>query len=121
MRPTLGQHLTAAALALGVAVMSSSCVLPLSGADQSCVSYCSLLQGCGVPGAPMGDCNTWCMAFATELTHTGCKTRFDDSAACVVAEGTCQAASCGGQTQAYLDCTKQFCMTNPMDAACPTM
>jgi len=121
MRPTLGQHLAAAALALAAAVLSSSCVLPLATGDQNCTSYCSLLQGCGVPGAPAGDCNAWCSAFATEVEHTGCKTQFDDSASCVVAEGTCQASSCDSQTQAYLDCTKQFCAANPADTACPSM
>lgn len=96
----------------------SSCVVPLAGADQNCASYCTLLQGCGIAGAPTGDCNTWCSAFAETLDHVGCEALFDDASACVVGDGTCQAASCGAQTQTYLDCVTQFCAANSADSAC---
>jgi len=109
-----------AALATLAAAGLSSCVVPLSTNDQNCASYCALLQGCGVPGAPSGDCNTWCAAFATDLDRVGCKAQFDDAASCVVAEGTCVAASCGGATQAFADCTQAFCAKSPSDPACPT-
>lgn len=113
-------HLFAFALALAAVGGLSSCVVPLASGDQNCVSYCTLLQGCGVAGAPAGDCNAWCTAFDADLQRTGCKELFDESTACVVAEGTCQAASCTSQTQAYLDCTQQFCAKNPDDSACPS-
>jgi hypothetical protein len=109
-----------AALALLASAGLSSCVVPLASADQNCVSYCMLLQGCGVSGAPSGDCNAWCTAFATDLDRVGCKTQFDDAASCVVGEGTCAAASCGSETQAFSACTQAFCMKNPSDPACPS-
>ena len=113
-------HLLAFALALAAASGLSSCVVPLATGDQNCVSYCTLLQGCGTAGAPAGDCNAWCTAFAEDLQRTGCRTAFDDAAACVVGEGTCEASSCTSQTQSYLDCAQQFCADTPADPACPT-
>lgn len=113
------RHLVALVLALGGAIGLSSCVLPLATNDQNCVSYCQLLQGCGTVGAPSGDCNAWCSAFLPEVESTGCKTQFEDAIQCVVGEATCEASSCGGQTQDYLDCTQQFCMSKPDDPACP--
>lgn len=101
------------------APLLGSCVVPLASGDQNCVSYCGLLQGCGVAGAPSGDCGAWCSAFAEQLEHVGCKGAFDEAAACAVGDGTCQAASCSDQTQTYVDCTAQFCAANPTDTACP--
>lgn len=118
MRP-IRRHLTALALALGGAIGLSSCVVPLATSDQNCVSYCMLLQGCGSPGAPAGDCSAWCSAFEPVVERTGCKALFEESTQCVVGEGTCQAASCGSQTDAYLQCTAQFCGDHPDDSACP--
>lgn len=112
-------HIVSAVLCLALVPLFGACVVPLASGDQNCASYCALLQGCGVAGAPTGDCNTWCSAFAEQLEHVGCKTDFDDAASCIVADGTCQAASCTAQTQAYVDCTTQFCAKNPMDSACP--
>jgi hypothetical protein len=105
-------------LSIVAIVALSSCVVPLASADQNCVSYCTLLQGCGVAGAPDGDCNTWCAAFDDTLEHVGCKAAFDDATACVVGDGTCQAASCGDATDTYLACVTQFCSENPEDSAC---
>jgi hypothetical protein len=115
MRP----FLLALALVFVGAIGLSSCVLPLATSDRNCVSYCTLLQGCGSSGAPSGDCNAWCTAFEPVVEHTGCKSQFDEALQCVVGEGTCEAASCGSQTQSYLDCTQQFCAANPTDSACP--
>lgn len=111
-------HHLIAALSLVAAAALAACVVPLSNADQNCVSYCTLLQGCGSSAAPAADCNAWCTAFAEDLERVGCKIAFDDATSCVVADGTCQAASCDAQTQTYLDCAKQYCDTNPTDEAC---
>jgi hypothetical protein len=113
------RYLMVTILACCGAIGLSSCVLPLATSDQNCVSYCTLLQGCGTNGAPTGDCNAWCSAFEPEVEHTGCKTQFDEALQCVVGENTCEAASCGAQTQSFLDCTQQFCADNPTDSACP--
>ena len=111
-------HHALAALLLAATAALAACVVPLANADQNCASYCALLQGCGSPSAPTADCNTWCSAFAEDLERVGCKTAFDDATSCVVADGTCQAASCDAQTQTYLDCAAQFCDENPDDSAC---
>jgi hypothetical protein len=100
------------ALALG------ACVLPLATGSDNCVSYCGLLQGCAVPGAPSGDCGTWCSAFTTQLAQEGCQQQFDDVTSCAVGEGTCEAASCGAQTQAILDCQNTYCAANPTVTFC---
>lgn len=115
-------HLVRAASSIAIAALFalSSCVLPLATSDQNCTSYCTLLQGCGVAGAPEGDCGAWCTAYAETLDHVGCKAAFDDAAQCVVGDGTCQAESCSTQTGDFLACTEQFCATNPTDAACPS-
>lgn len=100
------------ALALG------ACILPLATGSDNCVSYCGLLQGCGVSGAPQGDCGTWCSAFATQLQQEGCQAQFDDMTSCVVGEGTCAAATCGTQAQAILDCQSTYCAANPSISFC---
>lgn len=112
--------LVALALLLAGSVGLYACVVPLQSSDQNCVSYCGLLQGCGISGAPTGDCNAWCSAFETDLDRVGCKSQFEDATSCVVGEGTCQAASCGSVTQAFSDCTQAFCAKNPTDPACPS-
>jgi hypothetical protein len=112
-------HVITLTLALGGAIGLCSCNVPLASSDQNCVSYCALLQGCGAAGAPSGDCNAWCSAYEPVVESTGCKPLFDESLQCIVAEGTCQGASCTAQTQSYLDCVQQFCASKPTDPACP--
>ena len=72
--------LAALSLAMTAACGLSSCVVPLASSDQNCVSYCKLLQGCGVASAPTSDCSSWCTAFADTLDHVGCKDAFDAAA-----------------------------------------
>jgi hypothetical protein len=100
------------ALALG------ACVLPLATGSDNCVSYCGLLQGCGVSSAPAGDCNSWCAIFEPAIQQAGCQQQFDDMTSCVVGEATCEAASCDAQTQSILDCKSQYCDTNPGASLC---
>jgi hypothetical protein len=113
-------HLAALALLAGAAGALPACEVPLSSSDQTCVSYCTLLQNCAVSGAPQAECNAWCNAFGAEVDHTGCKPQFEDATTCVVMENTCQAAACGALIQAFTDCTSQFCKGNPTDTVCPS-
>ncbi|MFT3766834.1 MAG: hypothetical protein QM820_15155 [Minicystis sp.] len=111
-------HLLALALALTAAGGLSSCVVPLATGDQNCVTACTLQQNCGLASAPAGDCNAYCAGFAPILERTGCKLDYEDFTSCVVAEGTCQAASCTATSQAYLSCAQAFCAKTPDDPAC---
>lgn len=101
------------------AAWASSCVVPLATAEQNCVSYCTLLQGCGIPTT--SDCNGWCTAYKTEAQHAGCEAQFDAATACYAGDSTCEAgATCASQTADFTTCTQQFCAANPTDAVCPS-
>jgi hypothetical protein len=101
-----------------LALVLGACVLPLATGSDNCVSFCQLLQGCGVSDAPTSDCNSWCAVYQPLMQEAGCQTQFDDATSCVVGDGTCTATSCDAQTQAVLDCKTQYCDANPSAGLC---